>query len=162
MWNIDKVRLLYDRGQPTARLVVRSRKDLDTPLVSGVTLSFSALDIDGWYAGHDTLLSTFDEPYTPKMRVILPINFITKAHSIISDLGNMGVRASMSVVGTFLVVVIAIVAQLFFSSSLSWLLVTCGVSLLVTPMDLMECVSPSLYDKCFVSSVNPSQGTLRG
>lgn len=32
-WDIDKVRLLYDRGQPTARLVVRSRKDLDTPLV---------------------------------------------------------------------------------------------------------------------------------
>lgn len=30
---VDKVRLLYDRGQPTARLVVRSKKDLDPPLV---------------------------------------------------------------------------------------------------------------------------------
>lgn len=30
---LDKVRLLYDRGQPTARLVVRSREDLLKPLV---------------------------------------------------------------------------------------------------------------------------------
>lgn len=30
---LDKVRLLYDANQPTARIVVRSKKDLDTPLV---------------------------------------------------------------------------------------------------------------------------------
>ena len=30
---LDKVRLLYDRGQPTARLVIRSKRDLETPLV---------------------------------------------------------------------------------------------------------------------------------
>ncbi|KAI0629850.1 hypothetical protein C8Q77DRAFT_1065052 [Trametes polyzona] len=29
---VDKVRLLYDRGQPTARLVVRSKADLEKPL----------------------------------------------------------------------------------------------------------------------------------
>lgn len=29
----DKVRLLYDRGQPTARLIIRSKRDLETPLV---------------------------------------------------------------------------------------------------------------------------------
>ncbi|GBE85224.1 histidine kinase [Sparassis crispa] len=32
LYALNKVRLLYDRGQPTARLVVRSRKDLETPL----------------------------------------------------------------------------------------------------------------------------------
>lgn len=37
---IDKVRLLYDRGQPTARLVLRSKKDLDTPLVRLTSLAF--------------------------------------------------------------------------------------------------------------------------
>jgi hypothetical protein len=30
---IDKVRLLYDRSQPTARIVVREEKDLMRPLV---------------------------------------------------------------------------------------------------------------------------------
>ncbi|KAI0775514.1 hypothetical protein BD413DRAFT_470488 [Trametes elegans] len=29
---VDKVRLLYDRGQPTARLVVKSKSDLENPL----------------------------------------------------------------------------------------------------------------------------------
>ena len=31
---LDKVRLLYNRSQSTARLVVRSKDDLDPPLVS--------------------------------------------------------------------------------------------------------------------------------
>lgn len=31
---LDKVRSLYDRSQTTARLVVRSRRDLEKPLVS--------------------------------------------------------------------------------------------------------------------------------
>ena len=30
----DKVRLLYDRAQETARIVVKSREDLEIPLVS--------------------------------------------------------------------------------------------------------------------------------
>jgi len=29
----DKVRLLYDRTQPTARLIVKNKEDLCTPLV---------------------------------------------------------------------------------------------------------------------------------
>ncbi|KZT12155.1 uncharacterized protein LAESUDRAFT_720129 [Laetiporus sulphureus 93-53] len=32
LYALNKVRLLYDRSQPTARLVVRSKKDLETPL----------------------------------------------------------------------------------------------------------------------------------
>ncbi|PCH40363.1 hypothetical protein WOLCODRAFT_98767 [Wolfiporia cocos MD-104 SS10] len=32
LYALNKVRLLYDRGQPTARLVVRSKKDLETPI----------------------------------------------------------------------------------------------------------------------------------
>lgn len=32
LYKINKVRLLYDRDQPTARLVCRSRKELETPL----------------------------------------------------------------------------------------------------------------------------------
>ncbi|KAH9950617.1 hypothetical protein B0H21DRAFT_686389 [Amylocystis lapponica] len=32
LYALNKVRLLYNRGQPTARLVVRSRRDLDRPL----------------------------------------------------------------------------------------------------------------------------------
>ncbi|KAL5520100.1 hypothetical protein ACEPAG_1760 [Sanghuangporus baumii] len=32
LYKINKVRLLYNRSQPTARLVVRSREDLETPL----------------------------------------------------------------------------------------------------------------------------------
>jgi hypothetical protein len=31
---IDKVRLLYDRSQQTARIVVRSKAELESPLVS--------------------------------------------------------------------------------------------------------------------------------
>ncbi|KAG8782334.1 Light-sensor Protein kinase [Ceratobasidium sp. 428] len=34
LYTINKVRLLYDRSQTTARLVVRDRSDLETPLVS--------------------------------------------------------------------------------------------------------------------------------
>ncbi|EMD39682.1 histidine kinase [Gelatoporia subvermispora B] len=32
LYALNKVRILYDRGQPTARLVVRSKQDLETPL----------------------------------------------------------------------------------------------------------------------------------
>lgn len=35
----DKVRLVYDRSQSTARIVVRSKEDLETPLVSITTPS---------------------------------------------------------------------------------------------------------------------------
>ncbi|KZT67110.1 histidine kinase [Daedalea quercina L-15889] len=34
LYALNKVRLLYDRAAPTARLVVRSKKDLDTPLIN--------------------------------------------------------------------------------------------------------------------------------
>ncbi|KAF9807670.1 hypothetical protein IEO21_08128 [Rhodonia placenta] len=34
LYALNKVRLLYDRGQPTARLVVRSKQDLQTPLIN--------------------------------------------------------------------------------------------------------------------------------
>ncbi|KAI0685013.1 hypothetical protein BC835DRAFT_1291358 [Cytidiella melzeri] len=56
-----KVRILYDRGQPTARLVVKSKRDLKSPL-----------DMTHCY-----------------LRAMSPIH--------LKYLGNMGVRASMSV-----------------------------------------------------------------
>ncbi|TCD62103.1 Light-sensor Protein kinase [Steccherinum ochraceum] len=62
LYAINKVRILYDRGQPTARLVVKSRKDLDPPL-QNMTHCY--------------------------LRAMSPIH--------IKYLGNMGVRASMSV-----------------------------------------------------------------
>ncbi|KAI0785152.1 hypothetical protein C8Q75DRAFT_776169 [Abortiporus biennis] len=61
LYILNKVRLLYDRGQPTARLIVRSKKDLETPL-----------DMTHCY-----------------LRSMSPIH--------LKYLGNMGVRASMSV-----------------------------------------------------------------
>ncbi|PSS37031.1 hypothetical protein PHLCEN_2v1070 [Hermanssonia centrifuga] len=61
LYALNKVRLLYDRGQPTARLIVRSRRDLETPL-----------DMTHCY-----------------LRAMSPIH--------VKYLGNMGVRASMSV-----------------------------------------------------------------
>ncbi|KAF9011494.1 hypothetical protein BDZ89DRAFT_1225510 [Hymenopellis radicata] len=57
----DKVRILYDRDQPTARIVVRSKEDLEEPL-----------DMTHCY-----------------LRAMSPIH--------VKYLGNMGVRASMSV-----------------------------------------------------------------
>ncbi|KAL1712701.1 phytochrome-like protein [Schizophyllum commune] len=61
LYAINKVRLLYDREQSTARIVVRSKEDLDTPL--NMTHSY--------------------------LRAMSPIH--------LKYLGNMGVRASMSV-----------------------------------------------------------------
>ncbi|GJE97693.1 histidine kinase-like protein [Phanerochaete sordida] len=61
LYALNRVRLLYDRGQPTARLVIRSKKDLETPL-----------DMTHCY-----------------LRAMSPIH--------LKYLGNMGVRASMSV-----------------------------------------------------------------
>ncbi|KIP01296.1 hypothetical protein PHLGIDRAFT_507654 [Phlebiopsis gigantea 11061_1 CR5-6] len=61
LYALNKVRLLYDRGQPTARLVIRSKRDLETPL-----------DMTHCY-----------------LRAMSPIH--------VKYLGNMGVRASMSV-----------------------------------------------------------------
>jgi hypothetical protein len=34
LYKINKVRLLYDRGQTTARMVLRSKEDLEYPIVS--------------------------------------------------------------------------------------------------------------------------------
>ncbi|KEP47962.1 putative phytochrome-like histidine kinase [Rhizoctonia solani 123E] len=61
LYTINKVRLLYDRGQTTARIVVRDRSDLESPL----DMTHSCL------------------------RAMSPIH--------IKYLGNMGVRASMSI-----------------------------------------------------------------
>lgn len=61
LYVLNKVRLLYDRDQPTARLVVKSKDDIDPPL--DMTHCFS--------------------------RAMSPIH--------LKYLGNMGVRASMSV-----------------------------------------------------------------
>ena len=63
------MRLLYDREQVTARIVVRSPEDLETPLVSRCArLCFlpprTERDVVGavCLAEHDTLLSPRDEP----------------------------------------------------------------------------------------------------
>ncbi|KZP05210.1 Fph type histidine kinase [Athelia psychrophila] len=61
LYAINKVRLLYDREQPTARIIVRNKDDLETPL--NMTHCY--------------------------LRAMSPIH--------IKYLGNMGVRASMSV-----------------------------------------------------------------
>jgi light-regulated signal transduction histidine kinase (bacteriophytochrome) len=61
LYTINKVRLLYDRDQPSARLVCRTEEDLERPL--DMTHSY--------------------------LRAISPIH--------IKYLGNMGVRASMSI-----------------------------------------------------------------
>lgn len=58
----DKVRLLYDRGLPTARIIVRSRRDLQTPLASALILPVKELTYT--IAGYDPLLSSCYEPHT--------------------------------------------------------------------------------------------------
>ncbi|EIN12484.1 hypothetical protein PUNSTDRAFT_118301 [Punctularia strigosozonata HHB-11173 SS5] len=67
LYAINKVRTLYDRDQPTARLVVRDRSDLEQPL--NMTHCY--------------------------LRAMSPIHL--KCKCAITDLGNMGVRASMSI-----------------------------------------------------------------
>ncbi|KAF9068635.1 hypothetical protein BDP27DRAFT_1223986 [Rhodocollybia butyracea] len=64
LYKINKVRILYDREQPTARIVVRSEEDLEHPL--NMTHCY--------------------------LRAMSPIHVKCKIY-----LGNMGVRASMSV-----------------------------------------------------------------
>ncbi|KAF7981483.1 hypothetical protein HWV62_33533 [Athelia sp. TMB] len=77
LYSINKVRLLYDRSQQTARIVVRSKEDLETPLVRGDDLEGVAVLILSQNMTHCYL------------RAMSPIH--------IKYLGNMGVRASMSV-----------------------------------------------------------------
>ncbi|ORY31988.1 hypothetical protein BCR39DRAFT_504567 [Naematelia encephala] len=78
LYAINKVRLLYDRSQTTARMVLRSKEDLEHPLdmthcylraMSPIHLKCRFSDV-----------SAFAKPLTRT-----------------SDLGNMGVRSSMSV-----------------------------------------------------------------
>ncbi|KAJ3881750.1 hypothetical protein F5051DRAFT_473715 [Lentinula edodes] len=64
LYKINKVRILYDRDQPTARIVVRDKEDLEQPL--NMTHCY--------------------------LRAMSPLHVKCKY-----DLGNMGVRASMSV-----------------------------------------------------------------
>ncbi|GJJ15639.1 hypothetical protein Clacol_009917 [Clathrus columnatus] len=58
LYLLNKVRLLYDRSQPTARLVVRTRKDLEHPLVSISYPPVLYIDMD---LGYDSFLYTGDE-----------------------------------------------------------------------------------------------------
>lgn len=55
----DKVRLLYDRAQETARIVVKSREDLEVPLVSLTirTSIYCSIVMEG----HDALLPSGNE-----------------------------------------------------------------------------------------------------
>ncbi len=77
----DKVRILYDRDQPTARIVVRSKEDLEQPL-----------DMTHCYL---RAMSPIHVKCTSLPTVQLP----RVERSLLDlDLGNMGVRASMSVV----------------------------------------------------------------
>lgn len=88
------MRLLYDRGQPTARLIVRSKRDLETPLVSTYLRYGTAPLIRT--LGYDALLSSCYEPHTPQMLVAVVTEGVYSNSCL--DLGNMGVRASMSIV----------------------------------------------------------------
>ena len=79
----DKVRILYDRDQTTARLVVRSREDLDPPL------NMTHCYLRAMSPIHVKCEELFAVTKTGvELRVVL------------TDLENMGVRASMSVVST--------------------------------------------------------------
>jgi hypothetical protein len=66
---LDKVRLLYDRDLPTARIVVRTKEDLSPPLV-GLLLQLLRIElIADFTLEHDPLLSSFDEPNPYQMSV---------------------------------------------------------------------------------------------
>lgn len=64
LYRINKVRLLYDRAQTTARLVLRSKEDLDFPLVGFVAIP-SLLEANNLVmSGYDTLLLESDESHS--------------------------------------------------------------------------------------------------
>ncbi|KAF8755266.1 Phytochrome region [Rhizoctonia solani] len=69
----DKVRLLYDRGQTTARLVVRDRSDLESPLVR-----------------HDALVLTRHEPIHIKCMWFRNYTFMYRATQRLCRLGEYG------------------------------------------------------------------------
>ena len=64
----DKVRLLYDRGLPTARLVVRSKEDLDKPLVC-VCHAIEMGNGSPQPPGYDALLLASYESHPPAVYV---------------------------------------------------------------------------------------------
>ena len=78
VYALDKVRLLYNLTQPTARLVVRDRNDLETPLVSlRSSRNFEHLT-DGFFlfvVGHDTVVFACYEPHSSEMYVD-PFHFV--------------------------------------------------------------------------------------
>jgi hypothetical protein len=66
---LDKVRLLYDRDLPTARIVVRTKEDLSPPLVSLLLQLLRIESIADFTLEHDPLLSSCDEPDPYQMSV---------------------------------------------------------------------------------------------
>ena len=72
MYALDKVRLLYNLTQPTARLVIRDRNDLETPLVCSRPSRNFELLTDGFFlfvVGHDTVVFACYEPHSSEMYV---------------------------------------------------------------------------------------------
>lgn len=104
LYTINKVRLLYDRSQTTARLVVRNKDDLVTPL-----------DMTHCYLRAMSPIH---------LKCKLPICDFVLIADIVLDLGNMGVRASMSVVSSLHL----IIKTRPDTNSLSWLLGLYGAS----------------------------------
>lgn len=63
--DLDKVRILYDREQSTARIVVRSKEDLDNPLVS--TSRDRQEGLLTRPVEYDALVPSRHEPYPPQV-----------------------------------------------------------------------------------------------
>ena len=70
MFTIRLVRLLYDRAQTTARIVARSKDDLEIPLASLATTLTSMRSLKVGFPEYDPLLYTRNEPYPPPMYAI--------------------------------------------------------------------------------------------
>jgi len=91
------VRLLYDREQPTARLVAKNEEDLEPPLVcrSSRVSRFPFLIV--WCIGYDPLFFAGDGSCPSKLSGTSAVNPLLFSSASL-DLGNMGARASMSMV----------------------------------------------------------------
>jgi hypothetical protein len=97
---LDKVRLLYDRDQSTARLIVKNKDDLEQPLVRPCSpVIWFSFPTTVWCIGYDPLFLASDESYSSQMSGTSIVHFWSFSSASL-DLGNMGVRASMSVVST--------------------------------------------------------------
>lgn len=92
---LDKVRLLYDRGQPTARLVVRSKQDLQTPLVCTLPPTSQCCVLPSWQDMTHCYLRAMSPIH---LKCWYSLIFSMLQLILFVDLENMSVRASMSVV----------------------------------------------------------------